>query len=114
MPFISFRVIIKRIQAIKFMLKDPNVKKRKKILVVLGLVYLFMPIDLIPTVIFPIGFLDDIVLWLWILYHLRETLDTYWLGEKTVDLSKEYKDKIIIDDVDYEVKEEYSKTNKGK
>lgn len=112
MPFISFRVIIKRIQAIKFMLKDPNVKKRKKLLVILGLVYLVMPIDLIPAVIFPIGFIDDIVLWLWILYHLRETLDNYWLGEKTVDLSKEYKGKTIIDDVEFEVKEEYSKTNK--
>ena len=112
MPFISFRVIIKRIQAIKFMLKDPNVKKRKKLLVILGLVYLAMLIDLIPAVIFPIGFIDDIVLWLWILYHLRETLDTYWLGEKTVDLSKEYKGKTIIDDVEFEVKEEYSKTFK--
>lgn len=94
------------------MLKDPNVKKRKKLLVILGLVYLAMPIDLIPAVIFPIGFIDDIVLWLWILYHLRETLDTYWLGEKTVDLSKEYKGKTIIDDVEFEVKEEYSKTFK--
>ena len=112
MPYIRFRVIIKRIQAIKFMLKDPNVKKRKKLLVILGLVYLAMPIDLIPAVIFPIGFIDDIVLWLWILYHLRETLDTYWLGEKTVDLSKEYKGKTIIDDVEFEVKEEYSKTFK--
>ena len=112
MPFISFRVIIKRIQAIKFMLKDPNVKKRKKLLVILGLVYLVMPIVLISAVIFPIGFIDDIVLWLWILYHLRETLDNYWLGEKTVDLSKEYKGKTIIDDVEFEVKEEYSKTNK--
>ncbi len=112
MPYISFRVIIKRIQAIKFMLKDPKVKKRKKLLVILGLVYLVMPIDLIPAVIFPIGFIDDIILWLWILYHLRETLDNYWLGEKTVDLSKEYKGKTIIDDVEFEVKEEYSKTHK--
>ena len=112
MPYISFRVIIKRIQAIKFMLKDPKVKKRKKLLVILGLVYLFMPIDLIPAVIFCIGFIDDIILWLWILYHLRETLDTYWLGEKTVDLSKEYQGKTIIDDAEFEVKEEYSKTFK--
>lgn len=112
MPYISFRVIIKRIQAIKFMLKDPKVKKRKKLLVILGLAYLINPIDLIPIVVFPIGLLDDIVLWLWILYYLRETLDTYWLGEKVVDLSKEYKGKTIIDDVDFEVKEEYSKTHK--
>jgi uncharacterized membrane protein YkvA (DUF1232 family) len=100
---------MKRLIAIKSMMKDPNVKRRKKLLVLLGIFYVFMPFDLIPTVIFPVGFLDDLILWLWILYHLRETLDTYWLGEKTVDLSKEYRGKTIINDVDYEVKEEYSK-----
>ncbi len=109
MQYISFRVIMKRLIAIKSMMKDPNVKRRKKLLVLLGIFYVFMPFDLIPTVIFPVGFLDDLILWLWILYHLRETLDTYWLGEKTVDLSKEYRGKTIINDVDYEVKEEYSK-----
>ena len=35
--------------------------KRKKALVVLGIIYLFLPVDLIPPVLFPIGFLDDIV-----------------------------------------------------
>jgi len=110
MQYISFRVIMKRLIAVKAMMKDPNVKRRKKLLVILGIFYVFMPFDLIPTVIFPVGFPDDLILWLWILYHLRETLDTYWLGEKTVDLSKEYRGKTIIDDADFEVKEEYSET----
>lgn len=113
MPYISFQVIIKRIKAIKFMMKDPKVKRRKKLLIVAGLVYLLLPIDLIPIVIFPLGFLDDTVLWLWILWYLRETLDNYWLGEKTVDLSKNYKGRTIIDDVEFEVKEEGSDRKKG-
>ena len=109
MQFITFNVILKRIIAIKAMMKDKSVSKWKKLLVIFGLVYLFMPIDVIPGTIFPLGILDDLILWVGILYFLRETLDNYWLGEKTVDLSGEYKDKTVINDVEYEVEEEYTK-----
>lgn len=101
---IGWRVIIKRIKAIKFMMKDKNVPKRKKALVIAGIIYLFMPFDLIPIALFPIAWLDDLILWIWILYHLRETLDKYWMGEKPNDYSKKYKD--TIEGVEYEVKEE--------
>lgn len=109
MQFITFNVILKRIIAIKAMMKDKSVSKWKKLLVVFGLFYLFMPIDVIPGTIFPLGILDDLILWIGILYFLRETLDNYWLGEKSVDLSGEYKDKTVINDVEYEVEEEYTK-----
>ena len=109
MQFITFNVILKRIIAIKAMMKDKSVSKWKKLLVIFGLVYFFVPIDLIPGTVFPLGMLDDLILWIGILYFLRETLDNYWLGEKTVDLSREYKDKTVINDVEYEVEEEYTK-----
>ena len=48
MQFISFRVLFRRIKAIKSMMRDKTVPKRKKILVVLGIIYLFLPVDLIP------------------------------------------------------------------
>ena len=73
--FVSWRVIIKRIKAIRFMMADKTVPKRKKALIIFGLVYLFLPVDLIPPVLFPFGFLDDLVLWIWILYTLKETLE---------------------------------------
>lgn len=101
---IGWRVIIKRIKAIRFMMKDKSVPKRKKALVIVGIIYLFLPVDLIPPILFPIAWIDDLILWIWILYHLRETLDKYWMGEKPKDYSKKYKDS--IEDVDYEVKEE--------
>lgn len=104
MQFISFRVILKRIKAIRFMMADKTVPMRKKLLVVAGVIYLFLPIDVIPTVLFPpFGFIDDIILWLWILWHLKDTLDAYWLGEKEEDLSKNFDGKKVIDDVEYEV-----------
>lgn len=102
---VAFNIIFKRIKAIRFLLMDKEVHLWKKALIVAGLVYLFLPIDLIPPVLFPIAWMDDLILWIWILWVLRKTLDKYWMGE-TEDYSKKYKNKEVIDDVEYEVKEE--------
>lgn len=112
MQFLSFQVIIKRIKAIRFMLADKTVPKRKKALIIGAIVYLFLPIDIVPPVLFPIGFLDDAVLWLWMLWYLRDELDKYWLGPKNEDLSKKYKGKTIIDDVDFKVDEKETEAEK--
>ena len=106
MQFISFRVLSKRIQAISSMMKDKTVPKRKKLLIVLGIIYLFLPIDLIPPVLFPFGFLDDLVLWIWIIWHLKDTLDQYWVGEKEVDRSRDFKNKDIVEGVEFTVDQE--------
>ncbi|WP_202931091.1 YkvA family protein [Aminipila terrae] len=107
--FIGFNVIFKRIKAIKFMMKDKSVPLRKKLLIVLGIIYLVSPIDLIPAVLFPIAWMDDLVVWIWILLHLKDELDKYWVGEKAEDLSKKYKGKDIIDDATYKVDVQDSK-----
>ena len=109
MQFIGFQVIMKRIKAIRFMLADKSVTKRKKLLIILGIVYIFLPVDIIPPVLFPVGWLDDVVLWSFILWHLKDELDKYWMGPKTDDLSKKYKGKNIIDGVEYEVDVEEEK-----
>ena len=114
MQFISFRVIWKRIKAIRFFMKDKTVPIRKKLLIVLGIAYLLMPIDLIPAPILIFGFVDDIILWLFILYYLRDELDRYWVGEKEVPPEKKYRGKKIIDDVKFEVKEQKGDGEKEK
>ncbi|MCI2062012.1 MAG: hypothetical protein LKJ83_04485 [Eubacteriaceae bacterium] len=96
---IAFRVLIKRIKAIRFMMLDRTVSVWKKIIVVFGIVFLFVS-NLIPA----LGLISDIILWVWILWYLKDTLDQYWLGDKTMDLSKKFSDKDPIDDVDFEVK----------
>jgi uncharacterized membrane protein YkvA (DUF1232 family) len=106
MQFLSWRIIVKRIKAIRCMMADKTVPKRKKLLVVGGIIYLFLPIDVIPPVLFPIAWIDDMIIWLWIIWHLRDVLDRYWLGEKSVDLSGKYKDKKIIDGAGFEVKDD--------
>ena len=103
MQFISFRVIMRRIKAIRYMMADKTVPKRKKLLVIFGIIYLFLPVDLIPPVLFPIGFLDDLILWLWILWNLKDTLDQYWVGEKEQDFSKKFRAEHIVEGVDYTV-----------
>ena len=80
MQFLSLRFIINRIKAISSMMRDKTVPKRKKALVIFGLIYLVLPVDIIPPVLFPFGFLDDLVLWIWIIWHLKDTLDQYWVG----------------------------------
>lgn len=103
MQFLSWTFIRGRLKAIVSMMKDKTVAKRKKALVIFGLIYLVLPIDLIPPILGPIGFIDDAVLWIWIIWHLKDTLDQYWLGEKEVDYSGSFKNKNIIEGVDYTV-----------
>ena len=104
--FLGFRVILKRFKAIRFMMADKKVSFWKKLMIVFGLIYLFSPIDLIPIAILPIAFLDDIIVWLSILYYLKDTLDAYWLGEKEEDYSKKFNKSKIVEDVEYTVEEE--------
>ena len=106
MQFLGIQVLLKRVKAIRFMMADKTVPKRKKALIVFGIIYLFLPIDLIPPFLLPIGWIDDVLLWLFILYHLRKELDSYWTGGKTKDLSKKYRGKTFVNDVEYEVNEE--------
>lgn len=106
MNFLNFKFLMKRIRAIKEMMKDKTVPMRKKALVIFGLVYLFLPVDLIPPVLFPFGFLDDLVLWLFIIWHLSDILDTYWMGEKTEDYSGKFKSKDLVENVSFNVDED--------
>ena len=104
--FRGIYVFFRRIGSVKAMLKDPSVKLWKKALAVFGMVYLFLPVDLIPPVLIPIGWIDDFLLWLLITMILRDTLDRYWSSGKKEEYSEKFTDAV---DVDYEVKEEQKK-----
>jgi len=106
MQFLAIRIFFKRVIAIRLLMVDPTVPKRKKLLVIFGLFYLFLPFDLIPAVLFPIAWMDDLILWIFIVLHLRDYLDKYWMGEKTENIRKNYRGKDIIDDVEFDVEDE--------
>lgn len=106
MQFISVRVILKRIKAVFYMLKDRTVPFRKKALIIFGLVYLVLPVDLIPPILFPFGFIDDLILWIYILWTLKDELDSYWMGEKSEDLSRKFSGKNMVEGVEYKVEDD--------
>jgi len=106
MQYFGLRVLLKRITAIRFLMKDKAVPLWKKAIIIAGIVYIFVPIDIIPAFLLPVAWLDDVVLWLVILWYLRHELDKYWLGEKPADFSKKYHGKNVVDDVEYEVEKD--------
>ena len=98
MQFVSFAVLGKRIKSIKALLKDPNVPKRKKFLVIFGIIYLLMPIDLSPAPVLLFGAVDDLVLWLFILMHLKDELDAYWKeSDESFSAEDDLKGRTIIE-----------------
>ena len=109
MRFLLFRILGRRIRAIPRMMRDKSVSIFKKLLIIGGLIYLFSPISLIPIVLFPVAWVDGFILWVFILWYLKDELDKYWLGEKPQDLSKEFRGKTVIRNVRYEVKDDEGK-----
>ncbi|MGI6727657.1 MAG: YkvA family protein [Anaerovoracaceae bacterium] len=103
MQYIFMRVLLKRIKAIPSFLRDKTVPKRKKLLVIFGILYFTMPIDLIPAPILIFGFVDDLVICGSIIYYLKDELDRYWLNGKDLKPEEKYRGKKIINGVDYEI-----------
>lgn len=98
-PYFLF-LFIRRIRAIKYLIKDSTVPWHKKALVIFGIIYLLSPIDLIPAPVLGFGIIDDVALWVFILSSLKEQLDKYYPQSD----AKTYNNKNVIDAVDYEVK----------
>lgn len=67
-------------------MRDPDVPRRAKIPPALVIVYLAIPIDLIPDFLPGIGHLDDALIVAWALRHLvaaagRDRVASHWKGE---------------------------------
>ena len=97
---------IRRIGSLGKMMKDREVSLWKKALFIFAVAYLFIPIELLPDFLLPVGFTDDIILWICVLHILKGTLDKYIDQGISKDAKKRYKGKTIIDDVEFEVKED--------
>jgi len=69
--------IIGNIRNIFKFLKDKNVGKLNKFLLVFSIIYIISPIDLIPAPILGFSLLDDIAVFILILYYLKDYLSVY-------------------------------------
>ena len=105
MQYFSLAVLAKRIRAIKSLLLDSSVPKRKKILIIFGIIYLLVPFDIIPAPVLGFSIIDDAVVWLFILSHLSEELDSYWRDKKS-----EESEEPVIDMTDRDVYESTGET----
>ena len=90
--------------AIKFLF-DKDVPFRKKILIILGAIYLISPIDLVPDPVLLLGVVDDLTIIAFILNKLSSDLDKYELEKDKSNREKNIKGK-IIENIDYDIKDE--------
>ena len=86
-----------RIKGIFPMLKDKNVAWWKKAILIAGMIYPVLPVDLIPPLVPVFGWLDDVLVWVAILYFMGKELDRY-VPEKTGGNKKyRYKDSDVTE-----------------
>jgi len=90
--------LIRRIGVLPKLLRDPNVRFYKKLMVIGGLIYVVSPIDILADPILGFGFIDDTVLMVYIISKVKEELDKY-LSKDKLEFEKEK----IIDHVDYKI-----------
>ena len=82
-------LLLRRIRGIVPMFKDKAVPWWKKAIIIAGIVYLILPVDLIPPLVPVFGWLDDIILWIAILYFMGTELESHMPGSsKTPDEDK--------------------------
>ena len=69
--------MLRRIKGIFPMIKDRKVAWWKKAIIIAALVYLFLPVDVIPPVIPVFGWADDLAVWAALLYFMGDDLDAH-------------------------------------
>ena len=83
-------ILLRRIKGIIPMLKDRAVPWWKKAILIAAIIYLILPVDLIPPLVPVFGWLDDIILWIAILYFMRTELDEHIPGKNTEGKKHKY------------------------
>ncbi len=101
MHFIGIRMLLNRLRMVPYYLKDKTVPWYRKALMILCIAYIVVPIDFVP--VFPF---DDLFLFVFMMWNFKDELDTYWKGEKPVDLSKKFRDKDIVEGVEFTVEDD--------
>ncbi|MBQ2867770.1 MAG: DUF1232 domain-containing protein [Firmicutes bacterium] len=106
MQRITLALLLGRLKHIKNLLNDKTVAFWKKALVVFAIFYLFLPLDLIPPLIPVFGFLDDVTLWIGVLYLVWDELGKYGDPKDVskAEKKKNFHGKNMVDGVEFEVK----------
>ena len=109
-----FRMLLRRIRGIIPLMKDREVPWWKKAIFIAGVVYLVLPFDLIPPLIPVFGWLDDVALWVAILYFFGPELDRHMPENASQSRNKKYRYKDEdVHEVEYTVNEEEADEYEG-
>ena len=103
--WLIFPLIAAELKNIIKMMKDKSAPKRYKAVVILGLIYLFSPVDLIPAPVLGLSIIDDISVWAAILSYLHKPVSAY-KDEKIDPKGRKYKGKKIVEVEDFVVMDE--------
>ena len=110
--WLIFPLLMAELKSIINMMKDKKAPKRYKAAVILGLIYLFSPVDLIPAPVLGLSIIDDVTVWGAILTYLKGPLSEY----KDVPVKKkgrDHKGKTILEVDDYVVMDEDEEMRKN-
>ncbi len=91
--------MIRNLRYIKQLFRDKHVPMWQKILLVFGFIYILSPIDLIPAPALGFAVIDDIAVFLFAVYSLRENLARYKEKDENGNIH-ENADYSIVDDKD--------------
>ena len=97
--------LLARIKGIIPMLKDKEVAWWKKAILIAGFIYLLLPVDLIPPLVPVFGWLDDVLIWVAILYFMGKELDRYVPSRTGSNKKYRYKDSDVTE-ADFTVHDE--------
>lgn len=90
--------------AIKYLF-DSNVPLKKKLWLIIGIIYFILPIDFLPDVFLGLGFIDDFILVGYIISKISKDLYKYEKELKVKQKEEPFKDK-IIENVDYKINDD--------
>lgn len=103
--WLIFPLLMAELKSIINMMKDKKAPKRYKAVVILGLIYLFSPVDLIPAPVLGLSIIDDVAIWGAILAYIKEPLSAY-KGDPISPKDRKYKGKKVVEVDDYVVMDE--------
>lgn len=96
--------ILLKISLIFKFIFDKKIPLKEKWMIIIPAIYIISPIDLIPEPILGFGFIDDIIMLVFLFSIIREKTKKYY-GKKDTDVEKEK----IIENVEYEFKDDEEK-----
>jgi len=85
--------------------KDSDVSLSKKALIAIAAAYIIFPFDIIPDPILFLGWIDDLIIFLYAYTKLSDYLDKYIPKKNKKSRVVNFRNKNVVDGVEYDIKD---------